>query len=161
MRGMLYEATHAILTKPVKGGRPPDLSQGGETPFSRTEKLLAACGAKGEALQVFGQDRHLSFPKRRPCRTTGLGQVVKNAGGALTETRRPPRLRLDRALSSSNNIRRQPRADPVQKQERRKKGIDYEGPLHFVYHLSVSVTSGSQPDGIECLIQLLAHCIIR
>jgi hypothetical protein len=74
-----------------------------------------------------------AFPKRRPCRDDGLGQAALFAGGACTEARQPRLSKIGPALSSSNTIRRQSSADPVQKHDpgsdKAQKGIDNNGPV--------------------------------
>ncbi len=63
----------------------------------------------------------------------GLGQAVNFAGGAWIEARQPRASEIGPALSSSNTIRRQPCADPVQKHDpgsdKAQKGLTTTGPL--------------------------------
>ena len=67
-----------------------------------------------------------------PGRRIGSGRTY--AGGAWTEARRPRAFEIGPALSSSNTIRRQPSADPVQKHapgsgNGAKRGLTTKGPL--------------------------------
>ena len=68
-----------------------------------------------------------------PGRWIGSGRI--SARWCLAQARQPRHMRLDRAPSFSDTIRRQPSADPVQKHDpawikaQRKKGIDFQGPV--------------------------------
>ena len=115
MRGMLYEAAHVILTKPVKGGRPPDLRPGRRNAVQPDKETARSLRRKRRSTRPFSGRIGAFLPEAASLPDDGLGQVVKNAGGAWTETRRPRAFEIGPALSSSNTIRRQPRAEPVQK----------------------------------------------
>ena len=86
-----------------------------------------------------------SLPEARPCRDDGLGQAAMLAGGAWTGARQPRPSKIGPALSSSNTIRRQPSADPVQKHypgsDKAQKGIDNKGPVRQPRKAAVAVLS--------------------
>ena len=72
----------------------------------------------------------------------------------------PARLRLDRPFPLRRPSGGSPALSPYRTQERRKKGIDYEGPLQRRFSLERFDDLRLQSYGIECVFQLLAHCVI-
>ena len=162
---MLYEAAHFILTKPVKGGRPPDLRPGWRNAVQPDKETARSLRRKRRSTRRFSGRIGTFLPEGAslPGRWIGSGREKMQEELGL-KPGDPARLRLDRPFPLRTPSGGSPALSPYRSmppgRERRKKGIDYEGPLQRRFSLERFDDLRLQSYGIECVFQLLAHCVI-